>query len=347
MTSRRRRSDRIAESGPILLEIDSLSVSLPRYGRRVQILDKVSFSVGRDEVVGLVGESGSGKTLSSLAVTGFLPPSARINGGSILLDEVNLLTLSPDELARLRGNKVAMVFQSARSALNPLMRVGDQVARAVRLQQKVSPQEAYEQAIKLLSRVGIPDPAKRARAYPHQLSGGMCQRVLVAMMLACRPQLLIADEPTTGLDVTVQAQIFELIHEVRRDTGASILLITHDLGVVAETCQRVIVMYAGQVMESAPVGPVFHSPHHPYTRLLLGSVLRVDRKVSPPELTTVLREEVTYNISGCRFAPRCPFVLPICWENRPAFEEAGIGHKVACHNWREERRLSADGGPGV
>ena len=347
MTSRPRHSDQSTEPRTTLLEIDSLSVSFPRYGRRVRILDKVSFSVSREEVVGLVGESGSGKTLSSLAVTGFLPPSARIDEGRILLDEVNLLELSPDEMARLRGNKVAMVFQSARSALNPLMRVGDQVARAVRLQQRLSPQDAYERAIHLLSRVGIPDPVRRARAYPHQLSGGMCQRVLVAMMLACRPQLLIADEPTTGLDVTVQAQIFELIHEVQRDTGASILLITHDLGVVAETCQRVVVMYAGQVMETAPVGPLFNSPHHPYTRLLLSSVLRVDRKVSPPELTTVLREEVTYNISGCRFAPRCPLVLPICWDHRPIVEEAEVGHGVACHNWREERRPSADERPGV
>ena len=321
-----------------LLTIESLSVSFPRYGRRVQILDRVSFSIKREEITGLVGESGSGKTLSSLAVTGFLPPSARIDDGRILLDEVSLLDLPPEEMARLRGNKVAMVFQSVRSALNPLMRVGDQVARAVRLQQKLSSREAYEQAVNLLSRVGIPDPPKRARAYPHQLSGGMCQRVLVAMMLACRPQLLIADEPTTGLDVTVQAQIFELIHEVRQDTGASLLLITHDLGVVAETCQRVIVMYAGQVMETAPVSLLFGSPRHPYTRLLLGSVLRVDRNVSPPELTATLREEVTYNISGCRFAPRCPSALPICWEQRPVAEEIEIDHEVICHNWREECR---------
>jgi len=325
-----------------LLTIDSLSVSFPRYGRRVQILDRVSFSVRREEITGLVGESGSGKTLSSLAVTGFLPPSAQIEGGRIFFDGADLLGLSPEEMARFRGNKVAMVFQSVRSALNPLMRVGDQVARAVRLQQKSSAREAYEQAVKLLSRVGIPDPQKRARAYPHQLSGGMCQRVLVAMMLACRPQLLIADEPTTGLDVTVQAQIFELIHEVRQDTGASILLITHDLGVVAETCQRVIVMYAGQVMESAPVGILFGSPRHPYTRLLLSSVLRVDRNVSPPELVATLREEVTYNISGCRFAPRCPSALPICWEQRPAAEEIEIDHEVICHNWRSVGAIPRD-----
>ena len=317
-----------------LLSIDSLSVSFPRYEERVQILDRVSFSVGRSEIVGLVGESGSGKTLSSLTVTGFLPPSARVEGGEIYLDGVNLLDLPPEEMSKVRGRKVAMIFQSARSALNPLMRVGDQVSRAIRLQGEIKPKEAYQEAINLLSRVDIPDAEQRARAYPHQLSGGMCQRVLVAMMLACRPELLIADEPTTGLDVTVQAQIFELIHEVQQDTGASILLITHDLGVVAETCQRVIVMYAGQIMETAPVDLLFGKPKHPYTRLLLSSVLRIDRKVLPPANVTTLREEITYGISGCRFAPRCPDALPICWEQRPEVEQSEPGHQVICHNWQ-------------
>ncbi len=317
-----------------LLDIRSLSVSFPRYDQRVRVLDRVSFSVGRGAFVGLVGESGSGKTLSSLTTMGFLPPSARVDGGEIWLNGQNLLALSPEEMSKVRGRKVAMIFQSTRSALNPMMRAGDQVARAIRIQKGVGRKEAYAEAVQLLRQVGIADAEKRARAYPHQLSGGMCQRVLVAMMLACRPSLLIADEPTTGLDVTIQAQIFEMIREVQRETGASILLITHDLGVVAETCQRVVVMYAGQIMESASVASLFARPLHPYTRMLMGSVLRVDRRVEPPGAASVMKEEVTYGIVGCRFAPRCPVALPVCWEQKPQAEVVENDHQVACHNWR-------------
>ena len=318
----------------VLLSVRSLSVSFPRYNQRVRVLDRVSFSVGRGDIVGLVGESGSGKTLSSLTAMGFLPPSARVDGGEVCFEEQDLLTLPPGEMAKVRGRRIAMIFQSTRSALNPMMRVGDQVARAIRIQKKVGGKESYRQAVELLARVGIPDAAQRSRAYPHQLSGGMCQRVLVAMMLACRPALLIADEPTTGLDVTIQAQIFELIREVQQETEASILLITHDLGVVAETCRRVIVMYAGQVMETAPAGTLFETPAHPYTQMLLKSVLRVDRRVEPAEAPSVLKEEVTYGIFGCRFAPRCPAVLPLCWEQRPEQETVDGEHQTSCHNWR-------------
>lgn len=323
----------MSENAP-LLDIRSLSVSFPRYNQRVRVLDRVSFSVGRGAFVGLVGESGSGKTLSSLTAVGFLPLSARVNGGEVWLDGENLLALPPEEMAKVRGRKIAMIFQSTRSALNPMMRVGDQVARAIQIQKKVGRKEAYEQAVQLLKQVGFADAEKRARAYPHQLSGGMCQRVLVAMMLACRPSLLIADEPTTGLDVTIQAQIFEMIRDVQRETGASILLITHDLGVVAETCQRVVVMYAGQIMESAAVASLFARPLHPYTRMLMGSVLRVDRRVELPGTATVMKEEVTYGIAGCRFAPRCPMALPVCWEDKPQAEIVENDHQVACHNWR-------------
>ncbi len=317
-----------------LLAIRSLSVSFPRYNQRVRVLDRVSFSVDRGAFVGLVGESGSGKTLSSLTAMGFLPPSARVDEGEVWLNGQNLLTLPPEEMTRLRGRKIAMIFQSTRSALNPMMRVGDQVARAIRIQKRVGGKEAYAEAVRLLARVGIADAEKRARAYPHQLSGGMCQRVLVAMMLACRPALLIADEPTTGLDVTIQAQIFEMFLEIQREIGASVLLITHDLGVVAETCQRVVVMYAGQIMESAPVASLFASPLHPYTRMLMRSVLRVDRRVEPPGAASVMKEEITYSILGCRFAPRCPVALPICWEQKPDAESAENDHQVACYNWR-------------
>jgi oligopeptide/dipeptide ABC transporter ATP-binding protein len=320
-----------------LLDVRSLSVSFPRQDQRVRILDRVSFAVGRGEIVGMVGESGSGKTLSCLTATGFLPPSARVDGGEVWLDGVNVLSLSAGEMSRVRGRKIAMIFQSARSALNPMMRVGDQVARALRVQGAVRQRDSQSEAIRLLAQVGIADAEKRARAYPHQLSGGMCQRVLVAMMLACRPSLLIADEPTTGLDVTIQAQIFELIRQVQLETQASILLITHDLGVVAETCQRVIVMYAGQIMEMAPVDQLFASPAHPYTRMLLSSVLRVDRKVQPPQGLMGFQEQVTYGITGCRYAPRCPSALRKCWTERPEAEPAGpagTDQFVACHNWR-------------
>lgn len=317
-----------------LLDIRSLSVSFPRYGQRVRILDRVSFSVGRGAFVGLVGESGSGKTLSALTTMRFLPPSARLDEGEVWFNGQNLLALSPEEMNKVRGRKIAMIFQSTRSALNPMMRVGDQVARAIRIQKRVGRKEAYEEAVQLLKQVGIADAEKRARAYPHQLSGGMCQRVLVAMMLACRPSLLIADEPTTGLDVTIQAQIFEMIRDVQRETGASILLITHDLGVVAETCQRVIVMYAGQIMESASVAALFARPLHPYTRMLMGSVLRVDRRVEPTNAASVMKEEITYGIAGCRYAPRCPVASPACWEEKPQPEIIEDNHQVACYNWR-------------
>jgi peptide/nickel transport system ATP-binding protein len=355
-----------------LLRIEDLSVTFPSAGLRagpardgkVTILDQVSFEVGRNEIAGLVGESGSGKTLTSLTVMGFLPPSAQVTGGYIWFqgpvpsategpvpsategpvpsategpvpsttEGMDLLRLDEEGMRRIRGQQIAMIFQSTRSALNPLMRVGDQVARAYQLQRGLSPAKAYQQAVDILGRMGIPQAERRARAYPHQLSGGMCQRVLVAMMVACEPALLIADEPTTGLDVTIQAQIFELIKDVQKATGASILLITHDLGVVAETCQRVVVMYAGQVMETASVESLFARPLHPYTQRLLQSVLRVDRAVEIPQVDMIPSDEVTYGVVGCRFAPRCPLVLPHCWEKRPLVKEWEPDHWAAC--WR-------------
>jgi len=316
-----------------LLRIEGLSVSFPSGDARVTILDDVSFEVFDNEILGLVGESGSGKTITSLTLMGFLPPSGRIEGGEIWFGADNLLVYTEEEMARVRGRQIAMIFQSTRSALNPLMRVGDQVARVYRIQRGLGSKEARKEAVRALNRMGIPDAERRTRAYPHQLSRGMCQRVLIAMMVACEPALLIADEPTTGLDVTIQAQIFELIKEVRQATEASILLITHDLGVVAETCERVVVMYAGQVMESATVEPLFAKPLHPYTQRLLHSVLRVDKTIEMPKVDAGLSEEVAYSVDGCRFAPRCPSVLPRCWETHPPREQAGPDHWVTCHNY--------------
>jgi oligopeptide/dipeptide ABC transporter ATP-binding protein len=315
-----------------LLRVDGLSLSLPAAGgERRQVLDGVSFDVRPGEVMGLVGESGSGKTLTALAIMRLLPSAAWLTGGQVWFEGRDLLRLPEPELRQIRGSQIAMVFQSPRSALNPLMRAGDQVARALQLQGGLSRADARREAVTLLGHVGIADAASRARAYPHQLSGGMAQRVLVAMMLACRPKLLIADEPTTGLDVTIQAQIFQLIQAVQAETGAALLLITHDLGVVSEVCQRVAVMYAGQIMELAPVADLFARPSHPYTRRLLESILRVDRPADLGNVQPLPPIPVDYASRGCHFADRCSLVRAACWEHRPAATRVGPGHEAVCH----------------
>jgi peptide/nickel transport system ATP-binding protein len=319
-----------------LLRVEDLTLSFPSEDGARQILDRVTFDLYPHEVLGLVGESGSGKTVTSLAIIHLLPRSAKVEGGQIRFEGQDLLTLPERELRRLRGGRIAMIFQSPRASLNPLMRVGDQVARAVRLHCGGSKDEAYDAAVELLRNAGISDAATRARAYPHQLSGGMAQRVLVAMMLACEPTLLIADEPTTGLDVTIQAQIFELIKEVQAATGTTLLLITHDLGVVSEMCQRVAVMYAGQIMEVAPVEDLFADAKHPYTELLMGSVLRVDRPSDLDTMKELPSFSISYDTAGCRFANRCPYVLPACWECRPPPIHTGDGHSVVCHRYPED-----------
>lgn len=314
-----------------LLRVEGLNLTLPADGGLRRVLDAVSFDVRPGEVMGLVGESGSGKTLTSLAIMRLLPRSARLAGGQIWFGERDLLRLSERDLRRVRGGEIAMVFQSPRSALNPLMRAGDQVARALRVQRGLAPATARQAAVDLLRHVGISDAESRARAYPHQLSGGMAQRVLIAMMLACRPALLIADEPTTGLDVTIQAQIFQLIQQVQAETGAALLLITHDLGVVSEVCHRVAVMYAGQIMEVAPVAALFAHPAHPYTQRLLESVLRVDRPTDLASIAPLPPVPVDYSSRGCRFADRCHRVRAVCWEQRPPAVSMGSEHAAFCH----------------
>ena len=319
-----------------LLRVKDLSLSFPLEDGPCRILDRVSFELHPHEVLGLVGESGSGKTMSALSVINLLPPAATIEGGQVWFRGQDLMTLSERELRKVRGAQIAMIFQSPRAALNPLMRAGDQVARAVRLHCGGSDREAQDQAIELLRRVGISDAATRARAYPHQLSGGMAQRVLIALMLACEPRLLIADEPTTGLDVTIQAQIFELIRKLQAETGTTLLLITHDLGVVSEMCHRVAVMYAGQIMEVAPVENLFANPHHPYTELLLSSVLRVDRPSHLDTMQELPAFSIMYDTSCCRFANRCPYVLPACSQSRPVPVEVASGHSLYCHKYLED-----------
>jgi peptide/nickel transport system ATP-binding protein len=319
-----------------LLALEDVALTVPHEQGTRRILDGVTFSLYPGEVVGLVGESGSGKSLTALTVMGLLPRVARVQAGHIWFDERDLLALSKRELRLVRGAQIAMIFQNPRAALNPLMRVGNQVARVVRLHRDASKEGAYDTALELLQHVGIPDAETRARAYPHQLSGGMAQRVLIAMMLACQPRLLIADEPTTGLDVTIQAQIFELIKDIQAETGATLLLITHDLGVVSEVCQRVAVMYAGQIMEVATTEELFARPKHPYTQLLMNSILRVDRP-SDLDVTEGLPPiKIDYDTVGCRFANRCPLVHPPCWERRPLPVTLHDGHSVACHKYTAE-----------
>ncbi len=326
-----------------LLDIQDLTITFPSRRGEVVMLDRVSFEVCENEIVGLVGESGSGKTLTSLAVMRFLPPSARIVAGRLCYQGQNLLEQSAEAMRHIRGEQIAMIFQSPRSALNPLMPVGTQVARVYQLHLQLDRRAAYEAGVQMLKRVGIADAERCARAYPHQLSGGMAQRVLVAMMVACRPRLLIADEPTTGLDVTIQAQIFELLRDIQAETKASILLITHDLGVVAETCRRVVVMYAGQIMEIAESKAIFAAPQHPYTERLLSSVLRVDRLIQPPKMNFPQTEAELYAAQGCRFAERCAEAQAVCRQAPPPRIEKEPGHLVMCHKYGKQFAAAPQG----
>jgi peptide/nickel transport system ATP-binding protein len=320
-----------------LLRVEHLSISFPVAGGkgdgmgRIAVVDDVSFAVGHEETVGLVGESGSGKTISALAVMGLNRKPARVDAGQIWFRGEDLRALPAPAMDRVRGRSISMVFQTPRSSLNPLMRAGDQIARVFQVQQGMGRRQAYDRAREMLRQVGIPEVDRHMRSYPHQLSGGMSQRILIAMMIACEPDLLIADEPTTGLDVTVQAQIFELIKQVQRERRMAVLLITHDLGVIAELCQRMVVMYAGHVMETGGVERVFEQPGHPYTQMLLQSMLRVDRTVEAtlPSRTGV--EEILYTLTACRFVPRCPSAMDVCRAVKPPVATLEPGHEVMCH----------------
>jgi oligopeptide/dipeptide ABC transporter ATP-binding protein len=315
--------------------VENLSISFPGRDGRVAVVDGVSFHITEEETLGLVGESGSGKTVSALAIMRLNRKPARVEQGQIWFEGQNLQAKTEHLMTGVRGREISMIFQTPRSSLNPLMRVGDQIARVFRLQQGLGRKEAKEKAREMLRQVGISEAERHMRSYPHQLSGGMSQRVLIAMMVACEPKLLIADEPTTGLDVTVQAQIFELIKQVQQTRCMAVLLITHDLGVIAELCQRMVVIYAGHVMESGSVGRVFDVPGHPYTQMLLQSMLRVDRRA---DVTPVGRgvEEIVYTLTACRFAPRCPSVMDVCWAQKPAVVDIGPGHRVMCHLYSGE-----------
>jgi len=313
-----------------LLTVRDLTVHFDTDDGPVEAVDGASFVVEPGEILGLVGESGSGKSVTALTILRLIRPPGRVVSGSIGFEGRELLALGEDEMRAVRGARISMVFQSPRTALNPVLPVGRQIARLYRLHQGLAPAEAERRTLEMLTLVGIPEPERRARQYAHQLSGGMCQRVMIAMALATSPRLLLADEPTTGLDVSIAAQILDLMIELGRRTGASILLITHDLGVVAGVCDRVAVMHAGQLVECAEVHALFKRPAHPYTRALVNAIPRVDREVVmepiPGAVPSLLGPP-----PGCRYAGRCPDVLDVCRTARPAVAAVADGHEVACY----------------
>ncbi|MFG3595070.1 ABC transporter ATP-binding protein [Bradyrhizobium sp. RDI18] len=314
-----------------LIEIEGLRVVFHGDdGRTTHAVDGVDLSVANGATLGLVGESGCGKSVTSLAVMGLLPRRSAEVSGSIRFDGFDLLDIPDDTLRDLRGNRLAMIFQEPMTSLNPSFTIGDQIIETILRHRGGSRRQARERAIELLRRVHIPSPEKRVDEYPHKLSGGMRQRVMIAMALACDPRLLIADEPTTALDVTLQAQILDLMRELKAASGAAIILITHDLGVVAEVCDEVAVMYAGEIVERAPVDELFASPQHPYTVGLLGSIPRLGRRTQHLATIEGMVPNMTNPPAGCRFAARCPFVLDACIAAPPPLAMVSPDHASRC-----------------
>ncbi len=315
-----------------LLEVKGLRTEFRTGGSSFAAVDGISFSLAPGETLGIVGESGCGKSVTSLSIMRLVPnPPGKITAGEIRLEGRNLLDLPEGDMRAVRGDDIAMIFQEPMTSLNPVQTVGDQIIEAVQLHRSLNASEARARALEMLRLVKIPSPETRLDEYPHQLSGGMRQRVMIAMALACDPKLLIADEPTTALDVTIQAQILDLLRDLRERTGAAIMLITHDLGVVAEIAHRVIVMYAGRIVEEAPVDLLFADPQHPYTLGLLGSIPRLGSD-GDERLTAI--EGVVPNPyalpPGCRFSPRCPLADTRCQAEAPALREIAPGHRTAC-----------------
>ena len=300
----------------------------------VQAVDGVSFAVAPGEVLGIVGESGCGKSVTSLSVMGLVPKPGRVESGEVIFDGTNLLDLSPKELAGLRGKRISMIFQQPQSSLNPVQRVGAQIAEVYDIHEGMADDDRWDRAVEALANVGIPDPASRARSYPHEMSGGMAQRVMIAMALALEPELLIADEPTTALDVTIQAQILDLMRDLQRDSGTAVILITHDLGVVAEMADRVAVMYAGEIVEESPVQTLFDEPRHPYTKGLIGSIPVLGQEREELDTIPGVVPRLIDLGDGCRFASRCTARLEadmeICLTKRPELIDDGHGHVVRC-----------------
>ena len=329
-----------------LLEVSDLSVEFRAGDQYLRAVHGMSCTVEAGETLGIVGESGCGKTVTALSIMRLLPePAGRIAGGAVRFQGRDLLDLSEAQMQQVRGREISMIFQEPIASLNPVVTVGRQIAEAFIRHENVPRGEAWERAVDVLRLVRIPEPERRAREYPHQLSGGMNQRVMIAMALACGPKVLLADEPTTALDVTIQAQILDLMIELKEKLGTAIVLITHDMGIVAENARRVVVMYAGRKVEEAAVGALFSAPCHPYTSGLLGSIPRLDSAAGDTrerlrEIAGIVPSPVD-DVRGCAFAPRCSFADDTCRHERPEFEEKRSGHYAAC--WHTDRLLAAGG----
>ncbi|MBK7452015.1 MAG: ABC transporter ATP-binding protein [Anaerolineales bacterium] len=317
-----------------LLEVKNLKTYFFTEDGDVRSVDGVDFKIYPGEVLGIVGESGCGKSVTSLSIMRLISKPGKIVDGEIIFDGKDLVKATEEEMRQVRGNRISMIFQQPQSALNPVFRAGDQISEVLNIHQDFGKEAGRERAVELLKLVGIPEPERRADAFPHELSGGMSQRVMIAMALACVPDLLIADEPTTALDVTIQAQILDLMRDMRKQLGSAMMLITHDLGVIAEMANRVVVMYAGEIVEESPVASLFDKPHHPYTQGLIGSIPVLGAR---RERLDVIPGNVPNLINlpqGCRFAPRCRArvenKLSICTEQHPSLIEVAEGHKVRC-----------------
>lgn len=313
-----------------LLSVNSLSIGFKKDKKIINVLDKVSFSMKKGEILGIVGESGCGKSLTSLSIMKLLPPNAIITSGEINFKDKDVVKCTMDEMIGIRGEEIAMIFQEPMTSLNPVYRIGDQISEMIMLHRRLKKKEAFEIAIQKLKLVSIPSPEKVAYQYPHELSGGMRQRVMIAMAMACDPQLLIADEPTTALDVTIQSQILHLMKELKEQLDSSVLLITHDLGVIAEMCNSVVVMYAGRAVETANVYDLFKNPEHPYTIGLLKSLPTI--KENRKRLYTIPGTVPTPEEfpKGCRFATRCEFAQDKCFRQQPPYVDLGNEHRVSC-----------------
>ncbi|MEW5867383.1 MAG: ABC transporter ATP-binding protein [Bacillota bacterium] len=325
--------------GEVLLEVRDLKTYFYTEDGVVPAVDGVSFSVDKGETIGIVGESGCGKSVTSLSIMRLIPnPPGKIIEGDIIFEGENILEKSEAEMRHIRGNEISMIFQEPMTSLNPVFTIGDQVMEAIMLHQKVGKREARKKTIEMLKLVGIPSAERRVDEYPHQMSGGMRQRVMIAMALSCNPRLLIADEPTTALDVTIQAQILDLMLKLKQDLGTAIMLITHDLGVIAETVNKVVVMYAGKIVESADVVSIFKRPEHPYTLGLLGSIPKVNEDRERLQVIEGVVPNPFNMPSGCRFHPRCSFVRDICKEEEPGLVDVEDGHQVRCWKFLDYRR---------
>ena len=320
-----------------ILEIKDLCVEFQTVEGTVHAVDHLNYTLHKGEKLGIVGESGSGKSVSSLGMMQLIPnPPGRITGGEILYHGKDLVKASEKEMQKIRGNEISMIFQEPMTSLNPIIKCGKQIAESLRLHRGMKKKEAMEEAVRMMRAVGIANPEVRAHEYPHQMSGGMRQRVMIAMALACQPQILIADEPTTALDVTIQAQILDLIRELNESMGTSVVFITHDLGVVSELCDTVIVMYTGHIVEQAPVKELFESPKHPYTKGLLNAIPKITRERNPLETIEGMVPNPTERIEGCSFSPRCPYATDQCRKAGPPMAELSDGRLVRCWQYAKE-----------